>query len=58
MMIGPISTAAGALTHGACIGLFYYYLDWGFIGICWATAMVFVGRTIAAQIYSRFVVAN
>ena len=58
MMIGPISTATGVLFHGSCIGLFYYYLDWGFTGICWATAMVFVGRTIAAQIYIRCVVAD
>jgi len=47
MMVTPLSTASGAMMHLACIGLFYFYLDWGFEGICWATAMVFVGRTIA-----------
>ena len=26
------------------IGLFYFYLDWGFTGVCWATALMFVFR--------------
>ena len=42
---------AGALTHGICIGIFVFWLDWGFTGICWATAMVFVGRSIATQTF-------
>ena len=33
------------------IGLLVYSLDWGFKGVCWATAMVFVGRFIVTLIY-------
>ena len=51
MVVQIYSVGAGALTHGICIGIFYFWLDWGFAGICWATAMVFVGRTIATQTF-------
>ena len=34
----------GTFSHAAMIGLFYFYLDWGFTGVCWATALMFVTR--------------
>lgn len=36
------------------IGIFYFWLDLGFTGICWATSMVFVGRFVCAQFFIRF----
>ena len=53
LSIQIFSVGAGALTHGILIGVLVFGLDWGFTGICWATAMVFVGRTIATQIFMR-----
>ena len=35
---------SGAVSHAAMIGLLYFYLDWGFTGVCWATAFMFVVR--------------
>ena len=51
MLVQVVSVATGAITHGICIGIFVYGLDWGFTGNCWATAMVFVGRTISTQLF-------
>ena len=47
MIAGIVSMAAGALTHGIFVAVLVYGLDMGFTGICWATGMVFVGRTLA-----------
>lgn len=58
MIVTLLSTASGAILHLACIGLFYFYLDWGYEGICWATAMVFVGRFLAVQTYMRCCAAS
>ena len=35
---------SGTIAHAAMIGLFYFYLDWGFTGVCWATGLMFVVR--------------
>ena len=35
---------AGTLAHASMVGIFYFWLDWGFAGICWATALMFVVR--------------
>ena len=48
-----ISIATGALTHGALIGILYFGLDWGFTGVCIATASVFVGRFIATMTFVK-----
>lgn len=53
MVIQIYSIGAGALTHAILIGILVFWLDWGFTGICWATAMVFVGRTLATQAFFR-----
>ena len=44
---------SATVCHAVCIGLFYFYLDWGFTGICWATAMMFIGKTVATQIFIK-----
>jgi Na+-driven multidrug efflux pump len=51
MLIQPLSTICGALVHLALIGVFVYALDWGYSGVCWATAMVFVTKSVVTQIY-------
>ena len=48
-----ISIATGALTHSALIGILYFGLDWGFTGVCIATASVFVGRFIATMTFVK-----
>ena len=37
--------------HGIFVGILVFWLEWGFTGICWSTAMVFVGRTLGTQIF-------
>ena len=34
----------GTLFHACMIGLFVFYFDWGFTGVVWATALMFVAR--------------
>ena len=34
----------GTLSHTAMVGFFYFYMDWGFTGICWATGLMFFVR--------------
>ena len=34
----------GTLAHASMIGIFYFYLDWGFTGVCWASALMFLFR--------------
>ena len=34
----------GTFAHAAMVGVFVFVLDWGFSGICWATALMFVVR--------------
>ena len=34
----------GTLAHAAMIGIFYFYLDWGFTGVCWASGLMFLFR--------------
>ena len=51
MAVMPIATATGAVTHLALIGLFVFVFDWGFTGICWATALLFVAKFLAVQVY-------
>ena len=53
MIAGVVSMAAGALTHGIFVAVLVYGLDMGFTGICWATGMVFVGRSLAMQIFLK-----
>ena len=38
------ATVTGAASHAVLVYLFYYLLDWGFDGICLATALMFVIR--------------
>ena len=33
------------------IGILYFWLDWGFTGICWATASVFVARFLTTLLF-------
>ena len=54
VLIQTLSTGAGAIGHGICIGIFYYWLDWGYSGICWATSVVFVARLLTTLLYVRF----
>ena len=37
----------GTVVHVALIGLFYYLLEWGFAGVCWASALMFLFRCLA-----------
>jgi Na+-driven multidrug efflux pump len=38
------STISGAITHSLLIYLFYFTLEWGFTGVCYATAGMFMVR--------------
>ena len=49
MLPGMVSLAAGAGTHALFVGILVFGLDMGYTGICWATAMVFVGRFLTTQ---------
>jgi Na+-driven multidrug efflux pump len=44
MYYGLVSMATGFAVHLLCIFIFYYALDMGFTGICWATALHFLAR--------------
>ena len=35
-----------ALAHAALIGLFCFRLDWGYDGVCWATALMWLIRML------------
>ena len=50
MIVQTISVVSGAVTHGVCIFVFYFKLEWGFAGVCWATSMVFIGRLLSTQL--------
>ena len=32
----------GTFSHGALVAFFYFYMDWGFTGVCWATGFMFL----------------
>ena len=53
MLVQVICIATGAVMHGIFVGILVFWLEWGFTGICWSTAMVFVGRTLGTQIFLR-----
>ena len=47
------SVAGGAIVHSIMIGVFYFWLDWGYTGVIWATACVFIARFLIAQTWIR-----
>lgn len=53
MLVQVLSVASGALIHGLLVYILVFVCDWGFTGICWATAMVFVTKSVTTQIFLR-----
>jgi multidrug resistance protein, MATE family len=48
MYYGLASMATGFGVHLICIFIFYYKLQMGFTGICWATALHFLARFLVS----------
>lgn len=44
--LGPVSDVVGALLHSTLMWYFYFVLDWGFEGVCWATSCMFFFRCV------------
>ena len=53
MLILLASTVSGVIVYGVCMVLFYIVFDFGYTGVCWANALMFVGRFAGTLIYLK-----